>query len=306
MRKRLVISVFIVMFFALIFQGAGIIENSYVNAVEGNEQSQELERRGEIVKFSGDVHVEAGQIIEGDVVAFSGNVVVDGEVEGDVIAFAGDVKINGVVHGDAITMGGALTVSNDGTLRGGEISIQAGGVIDRLSAIGVHAPGMMALGNVFGMAIRIVSLLGFLVIAFLVVSLTKKYIDNMSDYLERNIGRILLIGLIGLAVFPVLLLAVALTIIGLPLVPFLIIGFFAVVFYGYVALAVLVGRYILNLFKTSQTIAIELIVGYVSLWLIQQLPLISAFIYIAIVIISLGLVIDTKFGTMNPWFKKTG
>lgn len=303
-KRKVIFLLFMATMILMIFQVDGYMDAN--SALAEENQVQEMETRGEIVNFSGDVHVEKNQMIEGDVIAFAGNVTVDGIVQEDVIAFAGDVIINesGSVGGDAISLAGTVTVSSLASFDGSTISLEASRISEILATVGMHTP-WLALGSIFGIAFKVLSLLGFLVIAFILTSLAQKQINNMSGYLESNIGRVLIIGFISLVAFPFLVLAVALTIVGIALIPFILFGFFALVFYGYVVLAVLVGRHIFKLFKTSQVIALELLVGYVSLWLIQQLPLISSIIYVAIIIISLGLVLDTKLGTMKPWLKKS-
>jgi len=274
--------------------------------LEGAEiESRETEHREDIVKFGGeDVLVMSHQVIEKDVISFGGDIVVDGIVGGNVIAFGGDININGIVYGDSITFGGTTIISPQGSLQGSEISMDSDGVVGGLASLGTHVPGLMIFGGIFSLLFRIMSFLGLLVVAVLLVYLAEDYVTKMSGYLVKNPGRTMLIGLGSLLVFPVLLLLVGFTLIGIPLIPFLIIAFIALIFYGYVSLSVLIGGYILDALKISQVSAVEMIVGYIALWLVRQVPFVGSLITLVIAITCLGLVLDTKFGTMRPWLKK--
>ena len=76
---------------------------------------------------SGDtVTIAEGEVVEGDLYAFAGIVVVDGRIDGDLVAAGGDVRVNGTVVGDLIAAGGTITVS--GTVAG-DARVAAGQVM---------------------------------------------------------------------------------------------------------------------------------------------------------------------------------
>ena len=60
------------------------------------------------VQISGDVIVQADEVIMGDAITIMGNVTVDGKVTGDVVAIFGDVIVNGEVMGDVTAVGGRI------------------------------------------------------------------------------------------------------------------------------------------------------------------------------------------------------
>jgi hypothetical protein len=62
-----------------------------------------------IVRFGEDVTVPNGQRVDG-VVAFGGNVTVDGAVKGPVVAFGGDVLVSGTVSDAVVAFGGDVTL----------------------------------------------------------------------------------------------------------------------------------------------------------------------------------------------------
>jgi len=78
-------------------------------------------RSGDIVRIGHDVHVERGELVQGDLVVMGGDVIVDGHVEGDVVAMGGHVQLNPTarVDGDVACIGGHLT-QEDGAIVGGQ------------------------------------------------------------------------------------------------------------------------------------------------------------------------------------------
>jgi hypothetical protein len=71
-----------------------------------------------IVRFGEDITISADKVIDGDVVAIGGDVIVYGRVKGDCVSVGGtvDVRGNGVVEGDAVSMGGGVSTSDSGTV----------------------------------------------------------------------------------------------------------------------------------------------------------------------------------------------
>ncbi len=70
----------------------------------------EVTRAGDVVRIGSDIHIEKGQVIEGDVFALRGNIIVDGHVKGNVAATGGDVTLGSTarIDGDVMCIGGKL------------------------------------------------------------------------------------------------------------------------------------------------------------------------------------------------------
>jgi hypothetical protein len=62
------------------------------------------------VRFGGPIHVEDGEIVDGDAVVFGGPLRIDGEVTGDAVAFGGSLTLGpkAYVHHDVVVFGGHL------------------------------------------------------------------------------------------------------------------------------------------------------------------------------------------------------
>lgn len=80
-----------------------------------------------------EVTIGADEVVEGDLYAAAGRVIVDGTVEGDLVAAAGEVVVRGTVTGDAIVAGGAVRIPGrvTETLRAAAGEVTLGGDVAR-------------------------------------------------------------------------------------------------------------------------------------------------------------------------------
>ncbi len=84
----------------------------------------------DVVKRTGDVVVEAGQVVE-NALALEGSVrVKKGAVVKTAVAVRGDVVVEagGEVSDTAVSLGGAVTVKKGGTVKGSTLQLQEGGL----------------------------------------------------------------------------------------------------------------------------------------------------------------------------------
>ena len=190
--------------------------------------------------------IPVGSTIQGPVVVAGGNLDVRGTVEGTAIAIAGDVVIRqgGRVSGDAVAAFG--DVKNAGEV-GGTIRSLTGtfgaSVRSLVGADGTpvepRSPLKLALGW-----LAVMMLIGFGVLIF-----ASPYLEGVVDVLGQSFWRSFVMGLIGeLGVVPVIALvsvALAITVIGVLLIPFavvaLVLGVAGLATLGFVAVARLTG-----------------------------------------------------------------
>lgn len=226
----------------------------------------------------GSTVVEAGDTVQGPVVAVKGNADIHGYVTGGVYALWGDV----IVHPGAEVLGGAnayhgRVVIDGGNVRGPMRTWRA----DPIVAAPVEAVPMTT-GRALQMSAGWTGML--LAIALIVLVLAAGNLEATARALERNFGRAFFIGVMGqLGFLPLLLLTViaaAITIVGILLIPFLLVaapvalaGFVTL---GWLALALLTGRAVLRTRRepTTRPDAVRAVVAGVVLlmlpWLIAS------------------------------------
>lgn len=77
-----------------------------------------------------DLHIESGEVVQGDATVTDGDMIVDGEVRGNVVVVQGDAYINGKVTGDVSVMGGDAILAA-GSSVSGNVLVLVGGKIER-------------------------------------------------------------------------------------------------------------------------------------------------------------------------------
>lgn len=202
----------------------------------------ELESSGERVKVGDSVLVSENEIVEGDVVSIGGQVVVKGIVEGDVVAVGGDVILHdgSEVHGDAVSVGGRVREEGDTVVRGEKVSVNVPIPMWGLRAHDLGPPSFVSMTWKIGLII-----VGLL-LALLFNAVAGSRLDLISRRAESEPGQCFLIGLLGAFGTPIAMLIsfllLAITIVGLLLFPVLVIVVWLMMFGGFIAAALAVGR----------------------------------------------------------------
>lgn len=262
---------------------------------------------------TGEHVIASGTAVPGDLVAYRGTIEVHGSVAGNVVAFGGDV----VLHPDAHVRGDALAVG--GTIR------QEGGRVDgEIRSVAGHAPGIAPLFATRAAPPRSAQQLLSLVaawfavlaaVAFAVLLLARANLTTIASRIRSDFGRSLLVGVAGqLAIAPALLLLIvglAITVIGMLLIPFALVAFLLAVVgigtLGFLAMAHQNGRAVRRRSddaadETVADITTNLMIGlavYFVLWavaaIVGPLGVIGALLRAMVVVIT-WVAISVGFG----------
>jgi hypothetical protein len=299
--------------------------------IEKFEESEEGEkeiiiRKGDIVKFGESIEIEANELVEGDVVAIGGAIVVRGSVEGDVVSIGGNVQLDStsVVEGDVCSIGGSVNGVEGCIIGGDEISIGPGFVLPHhFGGPGFAKPFFMKKTfSVIGKVVRIAILI---IIALLLVVFLPKPMARVENTVRHKFFATLGFGILGEILICPLLVALAVSVIGIPFIPLAILALIAGLIFGYTGVSLLVGNTFVERLKMKSTspltaiifgvILIELVSllgrlvglgGGMGMWGgifqgIGTLVIILGFIvtYVAWTL-GLGSMIITRFGTREP------
>jgi hypothetical protein len=205
-------------------------------------------------KFSfGDLTIAAGSAVAGPVAVAAGTVHVRGTVNGDVFVYGGHL----IVHEGGSVLGNALAVNGKVQLDGGRVTGDLrslhGDLASTSSARSASAPSSMS--KMLGELLLTSGWLGVMIIVGVgVLVLASANLEASADVLERDFGRALLAGIAGqLALLPalvVLVIGLALTVLGVLLIPFAIVAYVlaaaGLVTLGYLAVARVTGRSLLG------------------------------------------------------------
>lgn len=288
---------------------------STVFAADRTRDNDQWSSSNSNVQLGNAIVVPKGTVNNGDAVAIFDDVTVLGEVQGNVVAVGGDIRIEGRVAGDVVGVGGRISLSDTAEVNGNVTVVGAGldraagarisgsinniGIGDFLRHPNVHMSGWHWFGfaNPIG---YLIYLLGLFALTLLTVSLFPAHVGNVADYMEKDWGRSALVGLLTLLLIAPVTVLVAITVIGIPLAAVLWAGFFLAKMLGYVAMVSLLGNRITNSIEISNNMS-RLALGVLILGLIRYVPLLGALASFVVTAVTLGAVVDTKFGTNRPW-----
>jgi hypothetical protein len=211
------------------------------------------DRGGDRVRIGGNVDVEEGETVDGDVVAVGGSVRVDGEVHGDVVSVGGSVNLGprASIDKDVVVVGGRLQ-RDPGARVGGKAqevglgSINLGNWTWRRNPVGFWWTSM--LGSAVALVGTIARVAILCLLAALVVLFGRDYMYRAGTVASRESLKAGAVGLLAQILFiPVLVITcvvLVITIIGIPLLlllPFVILGIAVVAVIGFSGVANRVG-----------------------------------------------------------------
>lgn len=248
-----------------------------------------------IVKVGEDVTVPSGTAIK-SVVAVGGSVTVFGDVLKDVVSVGGTIhlKDTSVIGGDVVAVGGKI-VKDSGAITSGDI-------------IEVPIPSITPLASFFMtdgmykgiMIFNSLSLIGFMVLAIILVAFFTPQLGIVSSLLEKKLVKNFFIGLLLLILFIPLILVLLVSLIGICLIPVLIILYAAAGLFGCFAISHLLGKKALNAFRLyGRSMLAETLTGVILLTLLELIPYIGLPIKLIVVTCGLGAVYQTRFGTRS-------
>ncbi len=215
-------------------------------------------RNGDRVRIGGDVTVEEGEVVDGDVVAVGGKVRIDGEVRGNVVAVGGGVTLGprAIVEDNVTAVGGLLHREPGAQVNGKAQEIALGGFnFDgwtwRRNPVGVWWGS--ALGSAFAVVGTLVRVAVLCLFAALVVLFVRAPMDRVAAVATTDWLKAGAIGFAAQVLFlPLLVITcvvLVMTIIGIPLLlvlPFVILGLAVAGLVGFSGVANRLGAFVLD------------------------------------------------------------
>jgi hypothetical protein len=201
-----------------------------------------VERRGrhgsERVVFGQSLNIGAEETIS-KAVAIGGSVTIAGHVREDVVAIGGSVTLlpGARVEGDAVAVGGTVSVDPGATLEGDNVGL--GGTIPTMagSAVRWGMGGGRGLRSMFGFASRLTRAALLYVFALLIAVAFPGAVTRVKAYLAERPGLAALGGLAIILGFAPLCVLLAVTIVGIPLIPVAVLLLVALLIFGFTVVA---------------------------------------------------------------------
>ncbi len=246
------------------------------------------------VSIGGDTTVSG--IIDKDAVSIGGTLTIKSGavVKGTAVSVGGSVNIEpgAVVQDDAVSVGGTLNIADTATVGGSRVNI--GIPMPSMSGAAGAIGGMLVL-NIVATIVRSILLLA---LAILLIFLVPKRVDKVADYMVNKPGVSALSGfLILLAIIPVFV-VLAVTIIGIPLIPVAAVLLAAMAVLGLTSAILLLGRKI-PLFGRNKSPIAALLVGFLAFLVINLVPIIGCLFFMILFLLGLGSAFQSRFGSRS-------
>lgn len=252
------------------------------------------EHKGERVIVGGSARVETNEVVT-KVVAVGGSVTVLGHVLGEAVSVGGSVKLHpgARVDGDAVAIGGTVVVQEGARLGGSNVSV--GGepvawIVGLLSPVWASA---LLVSFAWTRALLI------FVIVLLVALAFPARVVSVRTFLASRLGVSSLAGLALLLGFVPLCVLLAVTIIGIPLIPIAVMLLIALLLFGITVCALWLGERI-PLLQENKTPLKAAALGGAVLVVVGLIPWIGTAVIALAALVAAGATLLSRFGQRVP------
>ena len=253
-----------------------------------------------IIRLGSDITIEAGQKAL-NVIAIGGQVTVTGTVENSVVAIGNSVVLSrtAVVGGSVTSVGGVIVMARGAEVNGNLTEINSSNLQETLTtALSSEWEGWSWVFAIISLSIFLV----ILVLALLIAALLPKPVRIVSEAITENSFKVVLCGLLGLVLIAPLAILLTISVVGIALIPLGVIVVVCSILLGFIAVGQLLGGWLLRLLRRRNTGMIrETFWGLIFLWLIGWIPYLGWMIKAIAIVIGLGAVLVTRFGTYQGW-----
>jgi hypothetical protein len=255
--------------------------------------SAALGEDNEIFKIGSDIVVEEGRTV-GDVTAIGGNVTVSGRVEGEIFVLGGrlTLKPGSYVRDDITVIGGSVVWEPGAAIGKGLNHIRIPRLIPTLE------PLFKGSWIIVWATLSLLALAGIICLAVLLAALLPEHLNGIIGALEASFLKTLLWGILwAITIVPIAIL-LAISIVGIILIPLEILLVGVALIVGYIAAAMFLGRNVLKAVNKGKAAhpVVEILIGIAILFFIGFLPVVGAVVKALLVTAGFGAVIVTRFG----------
>ena len=289
-----------------------------LSASPANALAPEKEIFGDVVVEEGEVADEVstawGDVVvhgrvTGDVHSGFGNVTAEGPVGGDVEAGFGDIRVDGPVGGDVKAGFGSVFLER-GARIGGELGLGYGAVKEQHPAASVggevRTDGMAAdddspSGASPGAIARGVATLGFAAAALLLAVVAPRPLKASARRLEASPWWALIVGVASVPVAVVGSVLLALSGVGLLLLPFAWPAYLVLVLFGAIVSAYYLGSRVVlatGRYRAGDTLAA--IVGALIMSALSLIPILGGLLLVGLVLLGTGAALSALVARRRP------
>ena len=301
MNKKIFCLAILFLFFGLIpLQGQGFVFKKDIVVKEGETQDN-------IISWGGEIRIEG--TVTDSVINFGGTIIIEGEVEKTVLGFGSDIilKSTARIEGDVLSLGGTLDKDPEAIIEGDTVYFSTSDEVSKFlkeGFAGVFGFSLLPLLIIF----RLITLVIWFILAIILVAIFSKQISFASNQIRTSFWPIFGTGILSIIIFTGLIIFsvfLCFILIGIPILLALAAIGIVIKIFGRVVIFYFLGGWIFKAFGGKQASGLlTVILGLLLFGLLGFIPVIGALFSFVLSIIGWGVVIRTKFGSVENWFKR--
>jgi hypothetical protein len=251
-----------------------------------------------LLRFGGNVTVPENQTIE-NAIAFGGNVTVspNAKVVDTAVAFGGDVilKKGARVEGDTYSFGGKI-IQEPGAIVSGEKATFSDR--DGMMHGSNQSRSLFFIKYFLGVVFRIGSTVVAAILGLIILHTRPQFLPHLATKLRPQLGLTALWGLIAHVALVFVIVFLAITLIGIPLIPLLILIAIVTSLVGSLGVALFVGQRLLS--KSDRPLSQQFLIGMVILTVLTLIPFLGGLFVFLINLFGLGVILLWQFSREKP------
>jgi hypothetical protein len=270
-----------------------------------------------LIRFGGSITVPDNQTVE-NAIAFGGSVTVspNAKVLDTAIAFGGSVTVspNAKVWDNAIAFGGDVIlkkgaqVEGDAYSFGGKIVQEPGAIVSGEKATFSDRHGMMYgsgrgrssffaryfLSAIFRISAAVIAA----ILGLIILHTNPQFLSNLATKLRQKPGLTALWGVGAIAATAFVSVFLAITLIGIPLIPLLSLTVIIASLVGSLGVALFVGQRLVR--NDNRSLQQQFLLGLAIVTVLTLMPFFGGLVVFLINLFGLGVILLWRFGTEKP------
>jgi uncharacterized membrane protein len=253
--------------------------------------------------FQGDLELQQGQIVQGDVVCVGGSIEVTpgSVVQGDAVAVGGSVRVDegALVMGQAVSLLGSVDVVPGGQVMGEHVVVGFGKLFSRSSRSARHHAWLTGLGP-FGLFPTIALFALMYLIGLVVLRMWPERVRNVGFAMFENPVRSFTVGFLCWLLLLPLVVLLAISLVGIPLIPLLPVIVFLSIVIGLSSFALRIGESLPAGPGQRFVPPAALGMGMAVLLLVAFVPWLGVSILALLQFFALGAAVSSRYGRALP------
>lgn len=279
----------------------GEVEGSVRSLAQNTNISGRVKRN--VMNFGADLNIRHTGRVEGDVVALGNELTVDGEIGRGLRAAVGTVVISGTINGGASIKAHSITLMPTARIIGDfkyksekQAKIESGAQITgETEWVKIKPDEKKKKGffNTTNVVIKSLLVLACIVTGVFLILISRRYVQTAQKHVFDSFLKSLGLGLILVICIPVAVVALLITLIGIPLGLIALFAYLVLFYISKILVGIALGHKILTGFAKDKEAPLgwSLIIGVIILTILTNIPYIGWLIYILVVLTGFGAAI---------------